>query len=308
MARRRKGRPVNGVLVLDKPLHVSSNGALQHIKRALNAQKAGHTGALDPLASGVLPICFGEATKFSSYLLDADKCYDCTVVLGETRNTGDGEGEIISEVDASDLSESQVLSALAAFRGEIEQVPPMHSALKKDGKPLYELAREGVEIEREARRVVIHNLELNAFRAGIKAEIDISVRCSKGTYIRSLAEDIGTVLNVGGCVKVLRRTQSGPYSLAQAVSVEEIDTLVEQRDFETLNAKLLAVETPLLHFPEVVLDPDTSFYVKRGNPVQVSDSPLDGKVRLRCENDGFLGIGEILDDGRIAPRRLVQAV
>lgn len=305
MARRRKGRIVNGILVLDKPLEVSSNGALQRVKRGLNAQKAGHTGALDPLASGVLPLCFGEATKFSSYLLDADKTYDCTVTLGETRNTGDHEGHIMDEVDCSDLTQAQVEEALAEFLGPIEQVPPMYSALKKNGVALYELARQGIDVEREARKVHIHELTLNAFRPGAKTEIDISVKCSKGTYIRSLAEDIGSRLDVGGCVKVLRRTASGPFTLAQAVSIEEIDALVEQRDFEALNAKLLAVDTPLLHFPEVVLDDTISFYVKRGNPVQVSGAPSEGKVRLRCETAGFIGIGEILDDGRIAPRRLV---
>lgn len=307
MARRKRGRPVNGVLVVDKPLHLSSNGILQHIKRAFNAQKAGHTGALDPLASGVLPICFGEATKFSSYLLDADKTYFCTVVLGETRSTGDGEGEIVSEVDASALNEAEIQQALQGLTGEIRQVPPMHSALKKDGRPLYELAREGIEVERPPRAITIYRLSLDAYRPGKKAEIDITVSCSKGTYIRTLAEDIGNVLNVGGCVKLLRRTVSGPYTLAQAASVEDIDALVEQRDFDSLNAKLLPVETPILHFPEVILDEDTSFYVKRGNPVQVASAPVDGRVRLRCEAAGFFGIGEILDDGRVAPKRLIQA-
>lgn len=307
MARRRKGNIVNGILVIDKPLGFSSNGILQHVKRAYYAQKAGHTGALDPEASGVLPLCFGAATKFSSYLLDADKAYDCTITLGEIRVTGDAESDIAKEVDASHLTEDAILAVLETFKGPITQVPPMYSALKQNGKPLYELARQGIEVERKARDITIRELRLNSFRPGIKAEIDISVLCTKGTYIRSLAEDIGDSLSVGGCVKVLRRTASGPFTLAQAVSIEEIDTLVEQRDFEFLKAKLLAVDAPLQHFPEVVLDDDLSFYIKRGNAVQVANAPLDGLVRLRCETNGFLGLGEILDDGRVTPRRLVEA-
>ncbi|MEE2654095.1 MAG: tRNA pseudouridine(55) synthase TruB, partial [Pseudomonadota bacterium] len=184
MGRRRKGRAVSGILVLDKPLERSSNSAMIVARAIYKAAKAGHTGALDPLASGVLPICFGEATKFSQYLLDADKVYRTTVVLGEQRSTGDAEGEVVAVTDASFLSEADVEAALPEFRGEILQVPPMHSALKKDGKPLYELARKGVEVEREARPVTISRLELEGFRPGARAEVDLLVHCSKGTYIR----------------------------------------------------------------------------------------------------------------------------
>ena len=198
MGRRRKGRAVSGILVLDKPLERSSNSAMIVARAIYKAAKAGHTGALDPLASGVLPICFGEATKFSQYLLDADKVYRTTVIVGERRSTGDAEGEIIAEADASALTREAVEAVLSQFRGDILQVPPMHSALKRDGKPLYELARRGLEVEREARPVTISRLELESFVPGERAEVSLLVHCSKGTYIRSLAEEIGEALGLGG--------------------------------------------------------------------------------------------------------------
>ncbi len=307
MARRRKGRIVNGIIVLDKPSGLTSNAALQKVKRAFFAQKAGHTGALDPLATGVLPLCLGEGTKFSQYLLDADKSYDCTIMLGQITNTLDTEGDVVVESDASSISMADVAAAIKPFLGDIKQIPPMFSALKRNGKPLYELARAGIEIERDARPVHIYELVVKNFRPGIKAEIDISVTCSKGTYIRVLAQDIGHILGVGGCVKVLRRTKSGPFGLEQMISLDEIESLGEAGEFEALNEKLLPIDIPILHLPIVDLDADSSFYIKRGNPVQVPKAPLNGLVRLMVDSKEFIGVGEILDDGRVAPRRLVQA-
>ena len=225
MGRRRKGRAVSGILVLDKPLERSSNSAMIVARAIYKAAKAGHTGALDPPASGVLPICFGEATKFSQYLLDADKVYRTTVIVGERRSTGDAEGEIIAEADASAMTREAVEAVLSQFRGDILQVPPMHSALKRDGKPLYELARRGLEVEREARPVTISRLELESFVPGERAEVSLLVHCSKGTYIRSLAEDIGEALGLGGYVAALRRLQAGPFDESQALSFEQLQPL-----------------------------------------------------------------------------------
>jgi len=209
MARRRRGRSLDGILVLDKPSGVSSNRALQMAKRLYGAAKAGHTGSLDPLATGVLPLCFGEATKFSQFLLDADKAYESTFVLGVATATGDAEGEVQVTGDASAVTEADVAAALDTFRGEIEQVPSMYSALKHQGQPLYKLARQGKEVERKTRRVVIKQLDLRAFRGGAQAQVDIYLECSKGTYVRSLAEDLGAVLACGAHVSRLRRTRAG---------------------------------------------------------------------------------------------------
>lgn len=305
MARRRKGRPVNGILLVDKPAGMTSNGVLQQAKRALFAAKAGHTGSLDPLATGVLPLCFGEATKFSQFLLDADKEYTATVTLGATTTTGDADGEVVEEKDASSVTEAQIAALLPDFTGDIEQVPSMYSALKHEGKPLYELARQGIEVERKRRTIHIFELELLGFKPGAKAELDIRVRCSKGTYIRSLAEDIGQALGCGGHVAVLRRTASGPFGIDQCVSLDEVEALAETKDFEALNGLLLPVDSGLQDLPAVELPEDSGFYLRQGQPVMVPNSPTEGIVRVATETGEFLGIGEIMDDGRLAPRRLV---
>ena len=217
MARRRKGRPIDGILVLDKPLGVSSNRALQTAKHLYFAAKAGHTGSLDPLATGVLPLCFGEATKFSSFLLDADKGYTSTFVLGVQTATCDAEGEVLAVKSAAHVTAAQVEQALIPLRGEIEQVPPMYSALKHKGQPLYKLARAGQEVERAARRVTIYELELLAFREGEHPQVDVRISCSKGTYVRTLAEDLGQALGCGAHVSALHRTRSGPFTEANMV-------------------------------------------------------------------------------------------
>jgi len=308
LGRRRKGRAVSGILVLDKPLERSSNSAMIVARAIYKAAKAGHTGALDPLASGVLPICFGEATKFSQYLLDADKVYRTTVVLGEQRSTGDAEGEVVAILDASRLSEADVEAVLPDFRGEILQVPPMHSALKKDGKPLYELARKGVEVEREARPVTISRLELEGFRPGARAEVDLLVHCSKGTYIRSLAEDIGAALAVGGYVSALRRVQAGPFDESQALDFETLQPLRDREAFDELDALLLPLDTALSHIPAARLGEVAAGFLRNGQAVFVPQLPAGELFRLYETTPSgpvFMGLGELLADGRITPRRLL---
>lgn len=305
MARRRRGRPVNGVLILDKPLGMSSNQALQQAKRLFFAAKAGHTGSLDPLASGVLPLCFGEATKFSQYVLDADKTYLSTFVLGKTTASGDADGEWLSDIDAAHVGEAVVASALEGFRGDIEQVPSMFSALKQNGQPLYKLAREGKTVERKARAVTIHRFDIQAFRAGRNPEIDVLITCSKGTYVRSLAQDLGEALGCGAYVSALRRTKAGPYGVEQMVTLEQLEALKQAEQLDDMDALLLPSDSALTHLPEVALPEVSAFYLRQGNPVQVPNAPYDGMVRINLENGGFLGIGEILDDGRVAPRRLI---
>ena len=307
MARRRRGRPVNGILVLDKPLGMSSNQALQTAKRLYFAAKAGHTGSLDPLATGVLPLCFGEATKFSQYLLDADKAYTSTFVLGTSTDTGDAEGQVIEQRDAGHLAESDVAAALDGFRGEIEQVPSMYSAIKQDGQPLYKLARQGIEVERKARQVVVKHLELRAFRngEGNAPEVDIYLECSKGTYVRSIAEDLGRALGCGAHVSALRRTKAGPFAIEDSVTMNTLEALKGNDELRQMDDLLLPADAALQGMPLVELSESSGFYMRQGQPVMVPNAPCDGMVRVALETGEFLGVGEILDDGRVAPRRLV---
>ena len=305
MARQRRGRPLDGILVLDKPAGVSSNRALQMAKRLYGAAKAGHTGSLDPLATGVLPLCFGEATKFSQYLLDADKAYESTFVLGSVTDTGDAEGRVLESVDASGVTGADVAAALDAFRGEVEQVPPMYSALKHQGQPLYKLARQGREVERKARRVVITQLELRAFRGGERAEVDVFLECSKGTYVRSLAEDLGSALGCGAHVTSLRRTRVGPFRIEDSVTMGTLEALHGSGRVAEMDALLLPADIAVNSLPLVRLSASGGFYMRQGQPVLVPNAPCDGMVRVALENGEFLGVGEILDDGRVAPRRLI---
>ena len=303
MARKRKGRPVNGVLVVDKPAGISSNDAVQRAKRLFGAQKVGHTGSLDPLATGVLPLCFGEATKFSQFLLDADKKYRARICLGVSTETGDADGDVIAEADASSVTAAQVAAELKNFVGEIEQVPSMYSALKHQGQPLYKLARQGVEVERVPRKVTVYCAELLQVTG---TEIELFVHCSKGTYIRSLAEDLGTALDCGGHVAGLRRLAAGPYKEEQAVRFEELNAMSGPEELDTL---LLPVSSAVDSWPIMRLHQDTAHYLLRGQPVQVAHAPTEGWVQIfeSGEEDRFLGVGEILTDGRIAPRRLVAS-
>ena len=286
---------------MDKPAGISSNDVVQQAKRLFGAQKVGHTGSLDPLATGVLPLCFGEATKFSQYLLDADKKYWAQVRLGITTETGDADGEVIAQADASSVTPAQAVAALETFVGEIEQIPSMYSALKHQGQPLYKLARKGIEVERAPRQVSIYSAELLQFS---EASIELRVHCSKGTYIRSLAEDLGAALGCGAHVSALRRLAAGPYEEGQATTLAE---LCETNDMQEMDALLLPVSSAVDSWPAVRLHEDTAHYVRQGQPVQVSHAPTDGWVQIfeLAEEDRFLGVGEILADGRVAPRRLV---
>ncbi|MES9874082.1 MAG: tRNA pseudouridine(55) synthase TruB [Candidatus Sedimenticola sp. 20ELBAFRAG] len=299
--RRQRGRDVQGILLLDKPLGKTSNDALQRVKRLFFAKKAGHTGSLDPLADGLLPLCFGAATKVSAFLLDAEKRYHVKVKLGETTATGDSEGEITQTRSVEGVSESDISAALEQFRGEIQQIPPMYSALKHKGERLYKLAREGVEVEREPRGVTIYELTLTACDL---PEFELDVRCSKGTYIRTLAEDIGEALGCGAHVAALRRTGVGPYDQDGMVTMEQVEQAAEEGN-ASLDALLQPIDSALVSWPEIHLTADSSFYLRQGQPVLVPNAPTEGHVRLYDEKEAFIGIGEILDDGRVTPRRLL---
>ena len=305
MARVRRGRPVDGILLLDKPLGVSSNHALQSVKRLYEAAKAGHTGSLDPLATGVLPLCFGEATKFSQYLLDADKAYESTFVLGTVTDTGDAEGRVLENNNASEVTQSEIVTALQAFEGEIEQIPSMFSAIKQGGQPLYKLARKGLEVERKARSVVIKTLQLRAFRGGERPEMDIYLECSKGTYVRSLAEDLGRLIGCGAFVSALRRTRAGPFGIDQSITLSALEGLKGTGELGELDKLLLPTDSALGLLPLVLLSESSGFYMRQGQPVMVSNAPRDGIVRVALDSGEFLGVGEMLDDGRVAPRRLI---
>lgn len=296
-------RAVSGILILDKPHGFSSNAALQKVRWLLNAEKAGHTGSLDPLATGVLPLCFGEATKFSQYLLDAEKGYDTVMHLGVTTSTGDAEGEVLERSEVA-VEREQLEALLPRFRGAIQQVPPMYSALKRDGQPLYKLARAGEVVEREARSVTIERLELTRFEPPFA---DLSVRCSKGTYIRSLVEDLGQALGCGAHVAELRRTQAGPFELSQAVSLETLLAAHEEGGAEALDRFLLPVDSGLEHWPVVQLSEHSAYYWLHGQPVRAPEAPKFGMLRVQDHEGRFIGIGEATDDGRVAPRRLIRS-
>ncbi|QEY64925.1 tRNA pseudouridine(55) synthase TruB [Metapseudomonas lalkuanensis] len=296
-------RNVSGVLILDKPRGMSSNAALQKVRWLLNAEKAGHTGSLDPLATGVLPLCFGEATKFSQYLLDADKGYETLAQLGVTTSTGDAEGEVIERREVT-VGRQDIEALLPRFRGEIKQIPPMYSALKKDGQPLYKLARAGEVVEREARSVTIARLDLLACENG---HARLAVACSKGTYIRTLVEDLGQALGCGAHVAELRRTQAGPFVLAQAISLETLEKVHAEGGNEALDQFLLPVDSGLEHWPLIQLTEHSAYYWLHGQPVRAPEAPKFGMMRVQDHTGRFIGIGEVSDDGRVAPRRLIRS-
>ena len=298
--RRSRGRAVNGILVLDKPIGMGSNEVLQRVKRLYRARKAGHTGSLDRLASGLLPICFGEATKLSGFLLNADKHYVATFLLGVTTSTGDAEGEVVSRREVPALSTAEIERAAARFRGGIEQIPPMHSALKHKGKRLYQLAHEGIVVERQPRRVTIHRFEVRKVEG---ERVEVEVLCSKGTYVRTLAEDFGTALGCGASVVALRRIGAGPFTAGDMVELAAVESMAAEGVRE-LDASLQPMEAAVSGWPTVRLPEGVAFYLVKGQPVQVPHSPTEGWVRIHTERAGFIGVGEVLDDGRIAPRRL----
>lgn len=291
-------RQLDGVLLFDKPLELSSNTAMQKVRWLYRAEKAGHTGTLDPLATGLLPICFGEATKFTHALLDADKRYRATIRLGQRTTTGDAEGEVVEKRSVT-VDEMQIRQVLARFTGEISQLPPMHSALKHQGKPLYEYIRKGEVVEREARQIHIRELNLERWAA---VELDIDVLCSKGTYIRTLAEDIGEALGCGGHLIALRRTGIGDFGLEKAHTLSELEALDEAgRD-----GLLLPVDSLIQNFPALFLDSIQAGRLAQGQRLGLRDGHPDGKRRLYAEGD-FVGLGELVA-GRLSPSRLLSSV
>ncbi len=302
--RRRRGRDVNGILLLDKPVGISSNQALQRAKRLFQAAKAGHTGNLDVLASGLLPVCFGESTKVCQFLLDADKHYVSEFTFGRRTSTGDAEGETLETAPVDALDAAAVSAAMGAFRGEIEQLPPMHSALKRDGTPLYKLAHRGIEVERERRRVRIHRFELLSFS---EARAVVDIRCSKGTYVRTLAEDLGEVLGCGAYVSGLRREGAGPFERRAAVDLETLAERLEAGGLAALDALLLPSDSALRSLPRLQLGIEAAHYLERGQAVLAPGAPRAGLLRLYDAGQRFLGVGEALGDGRVAPRRLFRA-
>ena len=295
MVKRKRGRDIHGILLLDKRLGVSSNRALQEAKRLLNANKGGHTGSLDPLATGLLPLCFGEATKVSAFMLDDDKRYRVKIRLGIVTDTGDAEGQVLATKPVPPLSLEAINSCLSRFTGEISQVPPMYSALKHQGKKLYELARQGQAVERKARRITIYSVELLSHGG---AGLELDVRCSKGTYIRTLAEDIGEYLGCGATVEALRRLEAGRFSIDDAVTVEELKAMSN----EELASRLLAVDQPLQFMPAVALDDNQAVAVKLGQRPTIG-GVVQGLVRM-YSGPCFLGLGEMLLDGKLAPKKL----
>lgn len=308
MARRRKGRPIDGVILLDKPTGISSNDALQKVKRIYFAEKAGHTGALDPLATGMLPICLGEATKFSQFLLDSDKRYRVIAKLGERTNTSDSDGEVV-ETRPVDVDLTKLEACIDKFRGESDQIPSMFSALKYQGKPLYEYARQGIEVPRESRKITVYEIILHRFEGD---EVEMEVHCSKGTYIRTIVDDLGEMLGCGAHVTMLRRTAVANYPYEKMVTLEQLNELLEQAHREEkaprelLDPLLMPMDTAVEDLPEVNLIPDLANMVQHGQPVQVFGAPTEGPVRLTMgEEKLFIGVGEMNDDGKIAPKRLV---
>ncbi|TDF41869.1 tRNA pseudouridine(55) synthase TruB [Alteromonadaceae bacterium M269] len=311
MGRRRKGRQINGVLLLNKPVGGSSNQILQRVKRLYFAAKAGHTGALDPLASGMLPICLGEATKFSQFLLDADKTYQVTATLGIRTTTSDADGDVVEEKPV-DVNLAQLEEALEQFRGPIKQVPSMFSALKHNGQPLYVYARQGITIEREARDIEIYALELLRFEGN---EVDLNVHCSKGTYIRSLVDDLGQVLGCGAFVSMLHRSQVTDYPADKMISLEQLEQIADETkgDFEepldanyqTIDELLLPMDTAVSKLPIVDLNEEQSQFYRHGGMIRFA-AKIPGLHRVfDLNNTRFLGVGSVDESGALSTKRLV---
>lgn len=299
--RRAKGRDISGILVLDKPEGLSSNAALQKVKRVFQANKAGHTGSLDPLATGVLPLCLGEATKVSQFLLDSDKRYLATLKLGVRTDSGDSEGAVIGGSENVEVQRAEIEDALRAFRGEIEQLPPMHSAVKVNGTPLYKLARKGTTVPRKPRKVTVYEIELKAMSG---SELELEIFCSKGTYIRTIADDLGQKLGCGAHVIALRRLQAGVFKENDCISLDVLHEEAETQGLEQIDQHLVPMDAAIKELPEVVLPEITASHIKKGQAVLVRHLPEEGLVRL-YEEEQFIGIGSIDDDGKVAPRRLI---
>ncbi|SFT86961.1 tRNA pseudouridine synthase B [Kosakonia arachidis] len=305
---RRRGRDVHGVLLLDKQQGASSNDVLQKVKRLYNANRAGHTGALDPLATGMLPVCLGEATKFSQYLLDSDKRYRVIARLGQRTDTSDADGQIVAERPVT-FTDDQLATALESFRGDTQQVPSMYSALKYQGKKLYEYARQGIEVPREARPITVYELLFIRHEGN---ELELEIHCSKGTYIRTIIDDLGEKLGCGAHVIYLRRLAVSKYPVERMVTLEhlhELVSLAEQQNIpaaQLLDPLLMPMDSPASDFPVVNIPSVVAAYFKNGQPVRASAAPKEGLVRVtEGDESKFIGMGEMDDDGRVAPRRLV---
>ena len=303
MGRRKRkpsGDPVDGILLLDKPEGITSNDALQQARKLLGAQKAGHTGSLDPIATGLLPLCFGATTRWSGYFLGSDKRYRATIRLGETTETGDSEGEVVSTSKVS-VTEDELQEALQRFRGTYLQVPPMYSAIKVDGQPLYKLARQGKNVEREAREVTVKALDLVAFDG---RDVEITLQSSSGFYVRALATDLGETLGTGGHVVALRRLGVASLAVEDSLTLKE---LAELPDYPDRRARLGRVADALGHLPAIELSTDAAFYLCRGQNVRATNLPKEGNVRLYSSSTGFLGVGVVAEQGTVAPERLASS-
>ena len=300
MPKPKTGIPIDGIVLIDKPLGLSSNIALQKTKRIFNARKAGHTGSLDPLATGVLPICFGEATKISAFLLDSDKRYRTTIQLGQTRTTGDMEGEVVETRPIPSLDADLIEATLATFRGDVSQVPPMHSALKHEGTPLYKLARKGISVERKVRHIKVY--ELTAIEH-TSDTLTLDVHCSKGTYIRTLAEDIGEALGCGAHLIDLRRTEVSPFKDTAVHSLESLETLARE---DNLTGTLLPIDAAVPDWPKLNLSELQAENLCMGRRVEHANIPDSDTIRLYRSNGDFLGIGQLHESGMLAARRLLR--
>lgn len=298
MARIKKGRKINGILLLDKAKGVSSNFALQQVKRLFFAQKAGHTGSLDPLATGILPICLGEATKFASFLLADDKSYITIAKLGSTTDTLDSEGKILTTNSTKNINLELIKKVIENFKGEIEQIPPMYSALKKNGIPLYKLARKGIEIEREARKITIFDLQIIDFENDL---LTLKVHCSKGTYIRTLVDDIGKVLGCGAFVAELRRDKFAHFDLSKTIKFDNLD---KNDDYTNLDNKLLTIDDILLNFPKLEIDEKQTIDIGFGRQIKVDMPDQETMIKI-FNNNTFLGLGEV-KNGILQPKKMVQ--
>ena len=303
--RRNRGRDVNGLLVLDKAPGLSSNAALQQVKRIFQANKAGHGGSLDPLATGVLPLCFGEATKVSQFLLDSDKQYRTRLKLGVRTDTGDSEGREIAVCEDFSVTRAQVEKSLARFRGELEQVPPMHSAVKVKGTPLYKLARSGKVVDRQPRTVTVYEIALTDFAPD---GIEIELACSKGTYIRTIADELGQMLGCGAHIIALRRLRAGGFGEQDCVTADFLEQERESAGVAGIDRQLVPMDRPLQELPAVLLPDIAANQVRSGQSVLVRHLPAEGLVRMyhrTGEKERFVGIGIIDDDGKVAPKRLI---
>ncbi len=294
---RRTKKNIDGIILLDKPIGYSSNQALQKVKHLFQAAKAGHTGTLDPLATGLLPLCLGEATKFAQYLTDANKTYVATLKLGQTTTTGDAEGEVLVEA-AVDCDVDKFSQVCAQFVGVIDQTPPMYSALKHEGKPLYEYARAGIVIDRPSRSVTISEITVNRFEGDVA---EITVKCSKGTYIRTLAEDIGSTIGCGSHLIGLRRTETANYDIAQTITLEQLEALSEDERKQQLHP----VDSAIVAFPKVIVTEYNVERIRQGQTITQASDAAVGFVRMYDENDHFLGLGDHQSEDVVVPKRLI---